>query len=132
MQSNYSGTCNTAKSCTKYSQNVCSVVQWVRIKKYVKTINFWYKLQVNEFIRPLCKNSKGNFGNWKFSIKNLTHYIILIDWWIQQILIIFNKQRDVCLLWNDFSAKTLTKYLSCKEGAIIIEEKLFSIQFWYF
>ena len=25
MQPNYSGTCNTAKSCTKYSQNICSV-----------------------------------------------------------------------------------------------------------
>ena len=65
---------------------------------------------INPF-RPLCKNSKGNFGNWKFSIKNLTHYIILMDWWIQQIRgDHFQQQRDVCLPRNHFS-EALTNYL---------------------
>ena len=26
MQPDYSGTCNTAKSCTEYSQNICSAL----------------------------------------------------------------------------------------------------------
>ena len=91
MQPNCSGTCNTAKSCTKYSQNICSVFLFHFHKDF--KVNFglkseFWRLNMNDF--DTCKRFKNCwFGYRIYSILSAS----LWNAWS------FPRYSHTCLFW---------------------------------
>ena len=58
MQPNYSGTFNTAKNCTKYSQNICSVVDGQTEVKFEVVIQIKVMISLTLFFMLACYLSR--------------------------------------------------------------------------